>query len=58
LLALNLGGRSQVVPFKFPFNGNYREELKRLENLIEVFAYREVQLRIPGNYGSIWTLKI
>ncbi len=33
LVALNFGAQDQVVPFKFPFSGNYREELHGLENL-------------------------
>jgi 1,4-alpha-glucan branching enzyme len=57
LVALNFGAGDQVVPFKFPFNGNYREELHGSENLMNISKDREVQLRIPSNYGRIWTLK-
>ncbi len=57
LVALNFGIRDQVVPFTFPFSGNYLEELHGLENLMGVSASREVQLNIPGNYGRIWTVE-
>lgn len=56
-VALNFGAEDQVVPFKFPFSGNYLEELHRSENLMDISADREVQLEIPSNYGRIWTLK-
>jgi maltooligosyltrehalose trehalohydrolase len=57
LVALNFGAQDQVVPFKFPFSGNYMEELHESENLMDISADREVQLEIPSNYGRIWTLK-
>ena len=57
LVALNFGAQDQVVSFKFPFSGNYREELHGLENLIGISLDREVQLRIPSNYGRVWTLE-
>jgi len=57
LVALNFGAQEQVVSFKFPFDGNYREELHGQDNLKEVSAGEDVQLNIPGNYGRIWTLE-
>jgi 1,4-alpha-glucan branching enzyme len=57
LVALNFGAQEQVVNFKFPFNGNYREELHGQDNLKGVSAGKDVQLNIPGNYGRIWTLE-
>jgi 1,4-alpha-glucan branching enzyme len=58
LVALNFGVQDQVVPFKFPFSGNYLEELHGLDNLMGVSADREVQLNVPSNYGRIWTVEI
>jgi hypothetical protein len=46
------------VSFKFPFSGNYVEELHGLENLMGVTADKEIRLKIPGNYGRIWTVKV
>ncbi|AAM06405.1 alpha-amylase family glycosyl hydrolase [Methanosarcina acetivorans] len=57
LVALNFGARAQAVPFKFPFDGNYREELHGQDNLTGVSAGEAFQLNIPGNYGRIWTLE-
>ncbi len=57
LVALNFGAQNQVVSFKFPFSGNYHEELWESDNLIDVSAGKEVQIEIPSNYGRIWTLK-
>jgi len=57
LVALNFGAQNQTVPFKFPFSGNYHEELWGSDNLIDVSADREVQIEIPSNYGRIWTLQ-
>jgi hypothetical protein len=58
LVALNFGVQDQVVPFKFPFSGNYVEELHGLDNLMGVSADREVQLNVPSSYGRIWTVEI
>ena len=57
LVALNFGAQNQVVPVKFPLNGNYHEELWGSDNLINVSADREIQIEIPSNYGRIWTLE-
>jgi hypothetical protein len=58
LIALNFGDQGQAVSFKFPFSGNYVEELHGLENLMGVTADKEIRLKIPGNYGRIWTVKV
>lgn len=58
LVALNFGVQDQVVPFKFPFSGNYLEELHGLENLMGISTDRKVQLNVPSNYGRIWTVKV
>jgi hypothetical protein len=52
LVALNFGRRNQVVPFQFPFNGNYREELHGLENLIEVSKIGKSSLEFPASTGG------
>lgn len=54
----NFGAQDQVVYFKFPLSGNYREELHGLDNLKEVSAGEELQLIVPSNYGKIWTLEV
>lgn len=56
LVALNFGDQEQWVPFTFPLNGNYREELHGEDNLNGVANTEERWLRIPGNYGRIWTV--
>ncbi len=58
LVALNFGDVDQVVPFKFPSGGNYREELHGQDNLKVVSAGEELQLIVPSNYGRIWTLEV
>lgn len=58
LVALNFGAQDQVVYFKFPSDGNYREELHGQDNLKGVSAGKDVQLSIPSNYGKIWTLAV
>ena len=56
LVALNVGDADQSVPFAFPISGNYREELHGEDNLTGVQAGVERELRIPSNYGRIWTV--
>lgn len=61
LVALNFGNGDQEVPFRFPFSGDYREELHGSEkdslNLRNVTAGMEHTISIPSNYGRIWTLQ-
>ncbi|WP_230629271.1 alpha-amylase family glycosyl hydrolase [Methanosarcina barkeri] len=58
LVALNFGAQDQVVNFKFPSDGNYREELHGQDNLKGISAGKNIQLNIPSNYGKIWTLAV
>lgn len=59
LVALNFGETEQVVPLAFPVDGNYREELHGMDaddlNLQGITAGEIVWLRVPGNYGRVWT---
>jgi len=56
LIALNFGEQEQMVPFVFPYSGNYREELHGYENLKDIVYEVEYFLIVPSNYGRIWTL--
>ncbi len=56
LIALNFGEQEQMVPFVFPYSGNYREELHGYENLKDIVDGVEYSLIVPSNYGRIWTL--
>jgi 1,4-alpha-glucan branching enzyme len=56
LVALNFGDAEQVVPFWFPKDGDYREELDGRDNLPGVTAGTQYWLTIPSNYGRIWTV--
>jgi len=56
LVALNFGDADQVVPFTFPYPGDYREELHGLGILAGVQAGETRSLTIPSNYGRIWTV--
>lgn len=57
LVALNFTGNEQTVPFWFPIAGNYREQLHdRAEDMLNgVPAWAQRNLRVPGNYGRIWS---
>jgi len=57
LIALNFGDEEQKVPFSFPFNGDYREELHGSDNLKDIVSGLETWLTVPSNYGRIWTLE-
>ena len=58
LIALNFSDSKQTVPFWFPIAGNYVEQLHRqpADSLQSVPALTEISLRIPGNYGRVWSL--
>ncbi|MDX1252950.1 MAG: alpha-amylase [Gammaproteobacteria bacterium] len=56
LVALNFGNEEQWVPFAFPTDGDYREELHGEDDLKAVKTTEERWLKIPGNYGRIWTV--
>ena len=57
LVALNFSGSEQTVPFWFPIAGNYREQLHdRPEDVLNgVPAWGQRDLRVPGNYGRVWS---
>ncbi len=57
LVALNFSDADQIVPFWFPLDGNYREELHGLDNLCGIIALKQNWLKIPSNYGRIWTIE-
>ncbi|MBW4493203.1 MAG: alpha-amylase [Oscillatoria princeps RMCB-10] len=57
LVALNFGDSEQWVPFWFPISGYYQEELHGIDNLPNVPSDSEYWLKLPSNYGSIWTVK-
>jgi 1,4-alpha-glucan branching enzyme len=58
LVALNTADADQVVPFTFPIGGDFREELHGEDSLTAVAAGEERQLRIPSNYGRVWTTNL
>jgi maltooligosyltrehalose trehalohydrolase len=58
LVALNFGDYEQKVPFKFPYSGNYREDLHGTDSLENVLVGEEIWLTIPSNYGRIWTIEL
>jgi len=57
LVALNFTGQEQTVPFWFPIAGDYREQLhdqpEDVMNGVPAWAQRD--LRVPGNYGRVWS---
>jgi maltooligosyltrehalose trehalohydrolase len=55
LVALNVGDADQTVPFRFPVAGDYRELLHGEDTLVGVQSDVEQILRIPSNYGRVWT---
>jgi 1,4-alpha-glucan branching enzyme len=60
LVALNFGDEEQWVPFPFPQDGDYQEELHGADepelNLTNVTAGQDTWIRVPSNYGRIWTI--
>lgn len=55
LIALNFSDQEQIVPVAFPEAGNYKELLHNYNNLENVEPERSYWLRIPENYGRIWS---
>ncbi len=55
LVALNFGDEDQWVPFWFPIAGEYREALHDANALLVESTSDPYWLRIPSNYGRIWT---
>lgn len=58
LVALNFGDAEQQVSFAFPLAGTYEEQLhgQAADRLVGVTGGANVTLRVPGNYGRIWSL--
>lgn len=56
LVALNFTGTDIEVPYAFPRDGDYREELHGQDNLSGMRAGAQVMLRLPSNYGRVWSL--
>ena len=56
LIALNFSDQYQTVPFWFPRDGDYVEELHGQDNKNGVKALTEQSLVVPSNYGRIWTV--
>ncbi|MBF0456675.1 MAG: alpha-amylase [Nitrospirae bacterium] len=56
LVALNFSGNEPWVPFKFPKDGDYTEELHGLDNLKNVSSNALTYLKIPRYYGRIWSI--
>jgi 1,4-alpha-glucan branching enzyme len=56
LVAVNTSDAEQRVPFWFPIGGHYVEELHGGNlNLNNIVPLQETLLKIPSNYGRIWT---
>jgi maltooligosyltrehalose trehalohydrolase len=56
LVVVNTSDEEQWVPFWFPISGAYREELHGGDlDLPQVTANAETWLRIPSNYGRVWS---
>ena len=55
LVALNFTDAEAWVPYAFPRDGRYREELHGLDNLEGVHAGSQTWLRLPSNYGRVWS---
>jgi 1,4-alpha-glucan branching enzyme len=55
LVVVNFTDQPQTTVFAFPIGGNYIEEIEGNQNLLNVTAGVPQPLRIPSNYGCIWT---
>jgi len=57
LIALNFTDNEHVVPFRFPLDGDYAEQIRSnpADHFANVVANSSVTLRIPSNYGCIWS---
>ena len=56
LVAVNTGDTDHTVPFWFPIDGDYTEELHGGNlGFKAVVALQETPLMIPSHYGRIWT---
>jgi 1,4-alpha-glucan branching enzyme len=56
LVALNFSDADQVVSFRIPVAGDYREQLhgNSSDDFAGVAAGSQVRLSVPSNYGRIW----
>jgi maltooligosyltrehalose trehalohydrolase len=57
LVALNFSDQEQTVPFNFPFNGDYVDELSGYNDLKGLTNEKECWLNVHSNFGRICTLK-
>jgi len=56
LVAVNTSDNAHTIPFWFPISGHYREELHGgALDLSGIIALQEASLRLPSNYGRVWT---
>ena len=56
LVAVNTSDNDHTIPFWFPISGHYREELHGgALDLSGIIALQEASLRVPSNYGRVWT---
>jgi maltooligosyltrehalose trehalohydrolase len=60
LIALNFSDQDQTVPFVFPLDGDYFEDLHGNDvdslNLKNVASGIETNIVIPSNYGRVWSI--
>lgn len=58
LVVVNTSDEEQWIPFWFPIGGTYREGLHGGDvDLHDVVAQRETWLKIPSNYGRVWSTR-
>jgi hypothetical protein len=56
LVVVNFTSQEQTTSFSsFPTSGNYVEEIEGTQNLDGVVAGAMQAIRVPSNYGCIWT---
>lgn len=56
LVVVNFTNQQQTTSFaSFPTSGNYVEEIEGAQNLNGVVAGAAQTIRVPSNYGCIWT---
>jgi hypothetical protein len=55
MVALNFTGNDVTVNIQFTNSGTYREMIDGAQDLLGVVANKPVQVKVPSNYGQIWT---
>jgi 1,4-alpha-glucan branching enzyme len=55
MVALNFSDAEVTTTLLLPNAGDYREEIDGTQNLVGVTAATPVSVKIPSNYGQIWT---